>query len=258
MLELKRDQSKRVSLKTMATPLPKKNNVRFAADLCVYHEGAVLDMECVREDDVWYQMDEMKYIKHQALKMSHGHNSIYLGSLLANTYGRCNSNVVDAINTWVTSCESLRGLERFVNKNFGETRTCARRRTIQVVLTAQHKMCRDGAKENENVERVLGRLSEAFSQDCVRFAAILGQADMVAVSSIYETYGVDNSEFTDCQKIPSKKLFSHDALVKTPSGKIRSTKETSPVTVSRSTFPLASKISPSKTQRDFNEMRFCF
>lgn len=242
----------------MATPLPKKNKVRFAADLCVYHEGAVLDMEYVRDDDVWYQMDEMKYIKHHALKMSHGHNSIYLGSLLSNTYGRCNRNVVDAINTWVTSCESLRGLERFVNKNFGESRTCARRRTIQVVLTAQHNMCKDGVKESENVERVLGRLSEAFSQDCVRFAVILGQADTMAVSSGDEAYGVDDSEFNDCQKISPTILFAHDALVKTPSTKISLTKEKSPETVSRSAFPLASKRSPSKTKRDFIEMRFCF
>ena len=222
-----------------ATSLEKNNNVRFAADLCSYHEGAVLDMEYVQEDDVYFPMSEIKYIKHQALKLSHGNNSTHLCSILSSTYGRCSSNVIDAINAWVASCESLRGLERFVNQDYREKRTCARLRTIEVVLTAQRKMRKDGVKDSEYVEMVLGRLSEAFSQDYVRFAAVLGQADMLAVSFTDDADGVV-SDFGDCQKITPKIILPHD------------------VTRSRSPFPVAKKKSPPKPQRDFMEMRFCF
>lgn len=246
------------SFKNMADAIAKIGTVRFAFDLCSYHGGAVLDVEYVREVDVWYQMDELKCIKQNALKMSYDDDYIDVGSLLSSIYGRTNKKSIEMINTWVASCESLRGLERFANRDFGEKRASARRRTIQVVLTAQHKMRADGVKQSDHVERVLSRLSEAFSQDYIRFAVIMGQADMLVVSSFDDCYCVDDIDIDDLQKIVPRRIFIRDVTFKTPSGKIQPKKEKSPRTTNGPSFCSGINQNYSNAQRDFIEMRFCF
>ena len=242
-------------------PSPDHGTVRFATDLCIYHEGAVMDMEYVTEDDVWYRMEDLKCMKLNALTESRDRDSIRLGSLISNTYGRSNNDTIKAMNAWVASCDSLRGLERFANSDFGEKRMNARRRTIHVVLTAQHKMRTNGDKENRDVEMTLSRLSEAFSQDYTRFAAIIGQADMLFVSQLDNTSicCVNESDIADSQKIIPKQIFIHDMVLTTKNGNIRSKKGSS---VANGSLPPAfchrTKKTPSSAQRDFTEMRFCF
>ena len=241
----------------MIDPSPRNYSVRFAADLCLYHEGAVLDTEYVRDEDVWYRMDELKSMKSHALRVSRDINSIRVASRLSSTYGRSNSDTLEAIIAWVSSCESLRGLERFANADFGEKRTNARRRVIQVVLTAQHKMRTDGEKDKYYVERVLSRLSEAFSQDYTRFAAIMGQADMLVVSPIDHKCSVNEGDCTYSEKIIPTKIIFADMASKKEIG-IRFKKETSISNANRSPFCHRIKKNLSNAQRDFIEMRFCF
>ena len=237
----------------MPTPLPQKRHVQFAVDLFLYHDGAVLDVEDVSEADVWYQMDELRGMKHDALRRSRGKDALSLGSVLSSTYGRYNKDTIDAVHTWVSSCESLRGLERFANSDFGEKRTSARSRTIQVVLTAQHRMLTDGVKDNDHIRMMLGRLSETFSQDYARFAVILGHADMSIVLPQHDTFCVDHTDFADSQKIEPSKILIRDAIVKTPSRNMRSQRA-----LKSPSFHLGSKISPSNTPREFTEMKLCF
>lgn len=242
----------------MPAPLPKKKSVQFAVDLCLYHEGAVLDAEDVCEADVWYQMDELRYMKHEALRRSRDKEALSLGSVLSSTYGQFDKDTIEAVHAWVSSCESLRGLERFANSDFREKRTSARSRTIQVIITAQHRMLTDGVKDYDHIEMVLGRLSETFSQDYARFAVILGHADMLIVSPQNDTHCVDHSDFAGSQKIEPSKILIRDAIVKTPSRNMRSRKSTSQRALNSSSFHLGSKISPSNTPREFTEMRLCF
>jgi hypothetical protein len=240
----------------MVAPSPR--SVRFAADLCFYHEGAVLDMEHVKEDDVWYRMDELMSMKHQALHLSYDSTSINMGSILSSTYGRSNNDAIKAINAWVATCESLRGLERFANSDFGEKRANARRRTIQVVLTAQQKMRTDGEKNKDYIERVLSRLSEAFSQDYTRFAAILGHADMLVISPVDQMYCVNNSGNTDSDTIVQSKIIIPDMKRKNENVSFRSRNETRKAMVNRSSLCHRSRKDSSIIQRDFTDLRFCF
>lgn len=215
-------------------------------------------MDNVREDDVWYRLDELKCMKLNALHMSHNCDSMHVGSLLSNTYGRSNNDTINAINAWVATSESLRGLERFANADFGEKRMNARRRTIQVILTAQQRLRTNGEIETDYMERVLSRLSEAFSQDYTRFAAIMGQADMLVVCSIDHSRYVNESNFTESQKIVATKIVISDLFCKKQVEKICSKKEKSPASVTCSPFHPRIKKNPTSTQRDFIEMRFCF
>jgi hypothetical protein len=108
-----------------------------------------MDMECVVESDLWYQSDELKKIKRQAIVLSRDECANYLGPLLSNTYGKTSLRAENAIHSWVMSCVSRRGLERFVSKDYSMKRSDSRMRNMQVVLTAQHKMKTEGLKNAE-------------------------------------------------------------------------------------------------------------
>jgi hypothetical protein len=223
--------------------------VRFASDLCAYHAGAVLDMDDVQEVDLWYQMDELKQIKRQALIVSRDETTMYLTPLLSNTYGKCDARTVNSINSWVLSCDARRGLERFVNKDYGAKRTDARSRNIQIVLTAQHKMQKEGIKDTKYISTVLSRLSEAFSQDSLRFAGVMGQADTLGATVDDSVLERNIAEMMDQQHYGSFDIVMVDLGVSVgPSQeKFLSTKEVVPI---HSRF-----ISSEPSIQRFSEMR---
>lgn len=161
-----------------------KKSTRFAKELCVYHQGAVLDIEDVLSAELWYQVTDLQRIKRKAMVQANEAGQYGLGSLLTNTYGKTDTDTMEAIVTWVASCAARRGLERFLNKEYAAKRCDIRRRTIKSVLTAQRKMLEEGIKDNEYTTQVLGRLSVAFSQDSSRFAHVMGVADRAAAVAL--------------------------------------------------------------------------
>jgi hypothetical protein len=158
-------------------------SIRFAEDLCIYHAGAVLDMSDVDAADLWYQVADLLRIKRKALVLSKQAVPYGMGSLLTNTYGKTDTDTMEAIIAWAMSCDARRGLERFLNKEYAAKRIDIRRRTIQSVLTAQRKLREEGIKDTEYTLKILGRLSEAFSQDSSRFASVMGAADRAAAEA---------------------------------------------------------------------------
>jgi hypothetical protein len=157
--------------------------VRFSSALCTYHVGAVLDIESVVECDLWYQVDELKKIKRHALILSRDECAKYLCPLLSNIYGRIDTRSENAVSSWVVLCDSRRGLERFINKDYSMKRSEIRLRNMQVILTAQRKMQKEGLKDTDYMSTVISRLSEELSKDSSKYAVIVGRADMTVANS---------------------------------------------------------------------------
>jgi hypothetical protein len=165
-----------------------KRTIRFSddAELCVYHEGAVMDIEEICKSDIWYQHADMTHMKRKAVLVSKEANRYGFGSLLTNTYGKTGDATQDALNTWSRNGNSRRGLERWINDEYAAKRADIRRRTIQSVLRAQDKMMEENLTEPEYTMRVLSRLSEAFSRDSMNFSRAMGIADELAIVNMEE------------------------------------------------------------------------
>jgi hypothetical protein len=162
------------------TASPKRGNkvvsFQIEDDLCRYHAGAVLDVEGVELVELWFQYNELQSIKRKALILSKD-SSHGVSGLLNHTYGRSCPTTRRALATWSKACGARRGLERFLHREYATRRVEMRNRTLQSVLTAQHKMREEGIADPTYVALVLGKLSEAFSQDTRAFAHALGVAD---------------------------------------------------------------------------------
>jgi hypothetical protein len=199
--------------------------VRFSSDLCTFHAGAVLDIDCALERDLWYQTDELKQIKRHALILSRDECAKYLCPLLSSTYGRTDTRSENAVSSWVILCDSRRGLERFINKEYSMKRSETRLRTMQAILTAQHKMQKEGLEDTNYMSTALSRLSEKLSKESSKYAINVGRADMtVASSDVSDSayFSVDNvnddnlgisSSSMDVSydfALPSKKCFSRE------------------------------------------------
>ena len=160
-----------------------RRSVSFVDDdaLCIYHDGAVMDVVHANAGEIWYQANDMSIIKRKAFELINGGDYYSLGVMLTNTYGRNDQATVDAITAWCMSCAGRRGLERFLNKDYFNRRSDLRRRVITSVLRAQAKMRKEGMKDAEYVSQVLSRLSETFSKDSNHIARALGCGDERAV-----------------------------------------------------------------------------
>ena len=130
-----------------------KRSIRFPNDdeLCVYHGGAVMDVEEVCESDIWYQHYDRRHTKRNAVLVSKEANRYGFGSLLTNTYGKTCPATQDALNAWSRKGKSTRGLERFINSEYSAQREDIRRRTIQSVLRAQDRMREENLTEPDQI-----------------------------------------------------------------------------------------------------------
>jgi hypothetical protein len=165
-----------------------KRSIRFSNDdeLCVYHGGAVMDVEEVCESDIWYQHSDRRHTKRNASLDSKEANLHGFGSLLTNTYGKTCPATQDALNTWSRNGNSRRGLERWINGEYAAQRDDIRRRTIQSVLRAQNKMRNENLTEPDNIMKVLSTLSRLFSRDSTNFSRAMGIADELAILNLGE------------------------------------------------------------------------
>lgn len=160
----------------------KGTRLRFRddAELCSYHEGAILDTGVCRKE-IWYQQADLSHQKRKALAVSKEAHRYGFGSLLSGTYGKSGDEIQHALNTWSRNGSNRRGLERWINNEYAAKRSDIRKRTIQSVLRAQEKIRHENISSDSYTEKVLSRLSEAFSQDSVKFAHAMGKADQLAI-----------------------------------------------------------------------------
>lgn len=188
----------------MVAEIPTQRSVRFADDenLCVYHAGAVMDIEEACRTTIWYQHNDLKHMKRKAMMVAKESLRYGLGSLLTNTYGKSCNETQEAINTWARNGSSRRGLERWINDEYAAKRSDIRRRTIKSVLRAQRKMREEGVSDAVYAMKVLSRLSEAFSKDARSFARVLGLADEHAVVVDSPESNTEKDENTKERKAP--------------------------------------------------------
>lgn len=165
-----------------------KISIRFTNDdeLCVYHEGAVMDSDEVCKSDIWYQQTVMSRMKSDAVLVGKDGNRYGFDSLLTNTYGKTCPATQDALNIWSREGGSRRGLERWINSEYDTKRADIIRRTIRSVLRAQDRMREQRLPEPAHITYILSSISCVFSRDSKNFSRAMGIADELAILNFEE------------------------------------------------------------------------
>mmetsp|Transcript_8231 Transcript_8231/g.17162 ORF Transcript_8231/g.17162 Transcript_8231/m.17162 type:complete len:290 (-) Transcript_8231:424-1293(-) len=171
--------------------LPEHCRIRFAHPIAAYQPGVDLQELANHRRSIWYQYEELKHLKRQALMVSKEAQKYGLGVVLTHTYGKAETSQ-DALTTW--ACQGRRGLERWINDEYAAKRSDIRKRTIQSVLRAQAKMKSSDLEDVDYSTKVLSRLSLAFSIDSQQFARGMGVADAVAAQKAWSASAEDASE----------------------------------------------------------------
>lgn len=165
-------------------------------NLCEFHEGAVLDKN-VNVGDIWFQYSDLQRVKREAAIVTRQYRP--LGILLSKTYGIADHESTKNLESWSKGCGDVRGLERYVNKEYADKRTDVRKRITKSVLKAQYKMRAEDLEYNYSSE-VLSRLSATFSVQSSRFAHMMGKADACAA---HEEEEISYENIRRVQRIPS-------------------------------------------------------
>lgn len=146
-------------------------------NLCEFHDGAILDKN-VNMSDIWFQYSDLQRVKREAVVLTRQYRP--MGILLSKTYGIADHESIKNLESWSKGCGDVRGLERYINREYAEKRVDVRKRITKSVLKAQYKMRAEDLEYNYSSE-VLSRLSAAFSIQSSRFAHMMGKADESAV-----------------------------------------------------------------------------
>lgn len=165
-------------------------------NLCEFHEGAILDKN-VNTSDIWFQYSDLQRVKREAVILTRQYRP--MGVLLSKTYGIADNESTKNLESWSKACGDVRGLERYINREYAEKRIDVRKRITKSVLKAQYKMRVEDLEYNYSSE-VLSRLSAAFSVQSSRFAHMMGKADEKAVHDDEES---GNESIRRLQRIPS-------------------------------------------------------
>jgi hypothetical protein len=171
-----------VSKTKMTSSRRRTKSVRFAPEerLCEYQRGPkklTLDM-C---DEVWFQPEDFQNFRLDARDSSLNAIKKGLSAYIKRTYGHTDKQTQDMHNLWARCSDTRRGLERFINQEYGKNRRFTQKKTIQAVLYAQERLRKDGERDYGHTSAVISSVASAVSAEAVAFAAMLGRADYAAV-----------------------------------------------------------------------------
>eukprot|EP00339_Tiarina_fusa_P023986 CAMPEP_0117056772 /NCGR_PEP_ID=MMETSP0472-20121206/39395_1 /TAXON_ID=693140 ORGANISM="Tiarina fusus, Strain LIS" /NCGR_SAMPLE_ID=MMETSP0472 /ASSEMBLY_ACC=CAM_ASM_000603 /LENGTH=174 /DNA_ID=CAMNT_0004773361 /DNA_START=87 /DNA_END=608 /DNA_ORIENTATION=+ len=160
----------------------KTKSVRFAPEhkLCEYQRGPEkLSLQmCER---LWFQPEDFQDFRLGARDSSLNAIRKGLSAYIKRTYGHTDKKTQDMYNLWARCSDTRRGLERFINEEYGRNRKFVQKKTISAVLYAQERLWKDGERDYGRSSRVISSVASSVSADAVAFAAMLGRADYAAV-----------------------------------------------------------------------------
>jgi hypothetical protein len=174
----------------------KTKSVRFAPEhrLCEYQSGPK-KLSLNMCDDLWYKPEEFQNFRTEARDSSLNAIRKGLSAYIKRTYGYTDKKTQDMYNMWARCSDTRRGLERFINEEYGRNRKFTQKKTVSAVLYAQERLWKDGERDYGRSSRVIRSLASAVSANAVAFAGMLGRADRAAV--------VSRRVVTVVQRVPS-------------------------------------------------------
>jgi hypothetical protein len=160
--------------------------VRFAPDesLCEYCRSSYkLSKPTVHR--LWYQSADYEIFQMESAESVTRALKMGLMVYIKQTYGYTDAKTQANLNIWAKCQDSRRGLERFVNEEYGSQRLLHRRKAIQAVLHSQEKLRKDNQAYSTACS-VIKTISTTLSSNAVQFARMLAIADREAVLSLQD------------------------------------------------------------------------
>lgn len=179
-----------------------KRSVRFHEDVsavvCELPNRQDISPEDVER--LWFTKEEYSISRNEGRVLCREGNRTGISAHLENTFVLKNKQSQASLKKWSTVGSTLRGLERWSNKDHGDSRHQAQFEAIMTVLDAQDDIL---AEEGKLDEDKLRRISHGVSKTARHFARMMGKADSHAVA--------EERESTTATQ-PAKKVESDETI----------------------------------------------
>ena len=161
--------------------LPNKKTVSFQKGerLCSYK---TISRRRSSQDKIarqWYLNQDYERFLHEIKESVAIAKQEGLQRLIHHHYGYTDSETQTMLNSWTMCQDTRRGLERFVNEDYGDRRLLHRRKTIDAVLYAQEKL-RKSNQSGSRAASIIQTVSTTLSANAVAYAKMLAMADCEA------------------------------------------------------------------------------
>ena len=161
---------------------PNRKSVSFQPEerLCSYR--LVLRRRSSREsiERRWYQNSDYERFLEEIKESVAIAQQTGLAQHIQHHYGYTDSETQAMLNAWAMCKDTRRGLERFVNEDYGDRRLLHRRKTTDAVLYAQEKL-RKSTQSGSRAASVIQSVSSTLSSNAIAYAKMLAIADCEAV-----------------------------------------------------------------------------
>jgi len=157
--------------------------VRFANDdeLCSYRDGPK-ELSLSTIIDVWLQPNDFCSLRRSARAASDSAIKKGLHAYIGRTYGYTDDTTVEMYTLWAKCSDTRRGLERFVNKEYGRQRALNRKKLIRGVLYAQNRLRKEGETSYSRCSKIIRGVSMSITEEARKYARMLGKVDHNAIS----------------------------------------------------------------------------
>ena len=180
--------------------------VRFPSEesLCDYccTETRKLSQQTILK--LWYQSEDFQRFQIEAGESVNRALKTGLSVYIKQTYGCSDTKTQAKLNIWAKYQDTRRGLERFVNEEYGTQRLLHRRKAVQAVLHSQEKLCKDN-QPYSRASSVIKTVSSTLSSNAVQFARMLAIADHEAVLALQEKTTKPNIRKAQSLPVPRRR-----------------------------------------------------
>jgi hypothetical protein len=200
-------------------------SVRFAPgdDLCEFQPGPK-KLTAEMTIAFWYQRSDFDGFIRVAKAASENAIRKGLSAYINRTYGYSDDKTQKLLNMWARCSDTSRGLERFINPDYGRHRLFVRRKTVRAVLYTQARLCHENEQSYDRASAVISKVATTLSADPIKFAAMLGSADYAAAvirSRATRKVSSARSRRPPLAQRPQPKLQGNVITVMTSSPKLR-------------------------------------
>jgi hypothetical protein len=189
----------------------RRKSVRFAPDGSMLSYSDSSEVHSLSQEvinDVWYQDSDYKEFVRQTRVAVDTAVRNGLSACITEPYGQNDMQTQELFNFWARCRNTRRGLERYVNAEYGKRRLLHRRKAIQAILYAEKRLQTENQSRYEGGAAILQIIASTLSASDVDFAIMMAVADRKTVLEHEPTAQrgrkIESIPLTDSKGIESK------------------------------------------------------
>lgn len=214
ILSSKRDTAGYYHINMGSSAKNRRSSARYvkfapAAQLCEYQKGPK-ELTQEAEGEIWYRAQDYEEFRDHAKAASVDGMENGLDFYLSHSYGYTDEKSQEMLDHWTKQRDTLRGLERFVNRDYNDARLQLRSKTVRSVIHTQKKLNKEKENDYDRRTDAIREVATILSREATEFAFMMGSADQKAAFMLRKPTKKTPSRTHD--KISSRRASNHSTI----------------------------------------------